>query len=575
MIIYQWISNEFAPAFSRMLLHSLWIGVIASLVAVLIIVLTKKAPAATRYNWLTLLFVATISTTVISFFRELGPTTLEHRERASFLTSVSVSTNVVDYRAQTGYVALPEKNMVSELISFLDNNSILIVFLWFLLFVFHLIKMVLGIRYIHILRHHKVHEPNQQWVTWVRQKSQELGIQKMVVFFESELIKIPTAVGHLKPMILIPIGLLSQLSPQEVESILVHELAHISRRDYLVNLLQNFVQAIFFFNPAFLWLSYLIRQEREKCCDDIAVQHSSRKDYLNALLSFQDSAYTSNYAMALGGPNYSLLNRVKRIINNENNKPGKGEVCLLLLAMIITAVSLSAFKSQGDHAEKVLRGRELVQENGHELNSKVLENQKSAVRPLQLSQQSPASKSAGLITSENVLNSRIDKTTFQVQKTDEMEKKPSTLSDTGGIAFDRYTNITIKPISEKGPEYRIIEASNRAGVKYHIEAVQNSIQKLVINGKEIGKDKLEYYRDLVEHIDYNFRLLERKMPADMKQKFFKGAEVAFYYRSKQFEAMKDFNEMISKGAADSALFRQHIAQIQEQGRRKIAEATIN
>jgi bla regulator protein BlaR1 len=78
-------------------------------------------------------------------------------------------------------------------------------------------------------------------------------------------------IGNLKPVILMPIGLLTALTTEEVEAILMHELAHIKRRDYLVNLLQSLMEIVFFFNPAVLWISQLIKAERENCCDDLAL----------------------------------------------------------------------------------------------------------------------------------------------------------------------------------------------------------------------------------------------------------------------------------------------------------------
>jgi beta-lactamase regulating signal transducer with metallopeptidase domain len=83
--------------------------------------------------------------------------------------------------------------------------------------------------------------------------------------------------------------MLTTLPASEIEAILLHELAHIRRRDYLVNLLQSFSDIIFFFNPAVLWLSSLIRDERENCCDDIAIgEVKNKKQFIHALLSFQE-----------------------------------------------------------------------------------------------------------------------------------------------------------------------------------------------------------------------------------------------------------------------------------------------
>jgi hypothetical protein len=129
--------------------------------------------------------------------------------------------------------------------------------------------------------------------------------------------------------------MLCQLSPEQVETILLHELAHISRQDYLVNIMQGIVEAVFFFNPALLWLSSLIRQEREACCDDLVLAHINRKsDYLEALLAMGSNTGNVNLAMSLSSGNNQLKNRLKRMIYLENQKLSFREVFSLLLGII-------------------------------------------------------------------------------------------------------------------------------------------------------------------------------------------------------------------------------------------------
>ena len=72
----------------------------------------------------------------------------------------------------------------------------------------------------------------------------------------------------------VPVSALAGLTPRQVEAILAHELAHIRRHDYVVNLLQTVVETLLFYHPAVWWLSHRIRVERENCCDDLAVSHS-------------------------------------------------------------------------------------------------------------------------------------------------------------------------------------------------------------------------------------------------------------------------------------------------------------
>ena len=101
--------------------------------------------------------------------------------------------------------------------------------------------------------------------------SRRLHIAAPITLLESTLVDVPTVIGWLKPVVLLPASALAALSPQQLEAILAHELAHIRRHDYLVNLLQTLVETLLFYHPAVWWLSRRIRIERENCCDDLAV----------------------------------------------------------------------------------------------------------------------------------------------------------------------------------------------------------------------------------------------------------------------------------------------------------------
>ena len=132
--------------------------------------------------------------------------------------------------------------------------------------------------------------PSAYWKEKIQQLADELQIRRRIQLLQSEIVQVPVVIGVLKPVILIPLGILSQLPPEQVEAILLHELAHIKRKDYLVNLLQSLAETIFFFNPAVLWVSSLIRDERENCCDDIAIAGTKNKAaFVNALCDWTTS----------------------------------------------------------------------------------------------------------------------------------------------------------------------------------------------------------------------------------------------------------------------------------------------
>ena len=104
-----------------------------------------------------------------------------------------------------------------------------------------------------------------------RRLAYRLGLPAAAHVVESALVDVPTVVGWLRPAILLPIAALASLTPAQVEAILAHELAHIRRHDYAVNVLQTIAETLLFYHPAVWWISKRIRVEREHCCDDIAV----------------------------------------------------------------------------------------------------------------------------------------------------------------------------------------------------------------------------------------------------------------------------------------------------------------
>ncbi|HEU4497080.1 MAG TPA: M56 family metallopeptidase, partial [Flavobacterium sp.] len=173
-------------------------------------------------------------------------------------------------------------------------------------------------------------------------------IKKHIVLLESRLVAVPSVTGFFKPIILLPAGLLSSLPQDEIEAILLHELAHIRRKDYFINLIQSFAEVLFFFNPGVLWVSSIIKEERENCCDDIAVRITkSKSKFINALISFQEYNMKQNQlALGFGSRRNQLLERAKRIIHENNKSLNSAEktflsICIIIIASFTAACSNS------------------------------------------------------------------------------------------------------------------------------------------------------------------------------------------------------------------------------------------
>lgn len=113
------------------------------------------------------------------------------------------------------------------------------------------------------------------WQQQLNSLARRLRLSRPVALLESCIAGVPVVIGHARPVILMPIGLLTGLPSSQIESILLHELAHILRYDYLVNMLQTSIEGLLFYHPVVWWISSVIRTEREHCCDDspIAFPH--------------------------------------------------------------------------------------------------------------------------------------------------------------------------------------------------------------------------------------------------------------------------------------------------------------
>jgi beta-lactamase regulating signal transducer with metallopeptidase domain len=163
-------------------------------------------------------------------------------------------------------------------------------------------------------------------------------ISRPVRIVQSALVEVPIVVGWLKPVILMPLGILGELSPAQLEAILAHELAHVRRHDYLVNLLQTVLETLFFYHPAVWWVSRRIRVEREHCCDDAAVGVCGSGIGLGEALTLLASARLKiNPALAASGG--SLVARVRRIITRQPEGPDRHHAWLagVILGGIVLA----------------------------------------------------------------------------------------------------------------------------------------------------------------------------------------------------------------------------------------------
>jgi len=149
--------------------------------------------------------------------------------------------------------------------------------------------------------------------------ARDLGLVRAVRLLQSRLVDSPVVIGAMKPVILLPASLVTGIPADQLETLLAHELAHVLRHDYLVNLAQSAVETVLFYHPAVWWISSQVRAQREHCCDDIAVQFAGdRTVYVKALAACAIAHQASLAPAATGG---LLLARLRRLLQIRDSRP--------------------------------------------------------------------------------------------------------------------------------------------------------------------------------------------------------------------------------------------------------------
>jgi beta-lactamase regulating signal transducer with metallopeptidase domain len=180
---------------------------------------------------------------------------------------------------------------------------------------------------------------------FVAATARQMGIRPAVGVYLSSLAAVPVTLGFLKPLILVPVSMVTRLSPAQIEAILVHELAHIRRQDYLIHLLTSVQELLFFFNPFTRLLINQLRKEREHSCDDEVLQFLyDPVIYVSALLSLARHHRNNRLAVAaIDGGEKLLLQRTRKILRQKktDHRSGAGFFVLTLLTLGLMTMTIS------------------------------------------------------------------------------------------------------------------------------------------------------------------------------------------------------------------------------------------
>jgi bla regulator protein blaR1 len=332
--IYLCFSENLDYALGWMVVHSLWQGTVIAFIAGLVNIALRKKSARLRYIVANISLFLILATAVTTFCYHYDFTKTPTQMRL-IPTQNDIVNNIVS-------IPDPQTSTITPLSiqgfkDYFNHNMPLVVSIWILGVAVFMLRLLGGVSYIYYLKSRMNFPTDEYWTDMMQRLASRAGITKSIELVESAIVRTPMVVGHLKPMILFPMGVINRLAPEEVEAILAHEIAHVMRHDYLFNIFQSVVEALFYFHPAVWWISSQIRNERESACDEMAIDLINNKlNYAKALVTIQEMAYYPlSPALAFAGQRKNqFVMRMQRILN----QPYKTNVMEKIIAtLLITA----------------------------------------------------------------------------------------------------------------------------------------------------------------------------------------------------------------------------------------------
>jgi GWxTD domain-containing protein len=331
LFIQTWVQGSSAKALGWTLVHSLWEG--AAVALVLAVVLGVARSARVRYWAACCAMIALLVGFGATFYRAM-PRDVGIAPKVP-IPSATVIPATED--APIGKTGTPWE--FSDLLPWLAPA-------WMAGVLLFQLRCLASWMAAGRLRRRGVCGVSEAWIERLDGLRARLRMVRPVMLLESCFLDVPVVIGHLRPVILMPVGLLAGLPVAQIESILLHELAHIRRADYLVNLMQTLVEGLLFYHPAVWWISHVMRAERENCCDDVAVGASGdAHEYATALAALAESRWAvSEAALAANGGN--LVKRIRRVLAQpEGPRAAMAPVLSAGVLVVTCAVALAAWQT--------------------------------------------------------------------------------------------------------------------------------------------------------------------------------------------------------------------------------------
>ena len=330
------VTNIGMHAIGKTIVHSLWIGM---LILALLRIVLAHIPArlsGLRYR-------LSVSSLFLLFFSVI----------TAFLLIYEPASSGQDLFSIKGIIAFGPGNKQIPNMGATPNKYIFLFtlfgYIYFAGVLFMLVRSVRSLAQIKEIQKSGI-KPGEDWQARFFQLCKGLGIKRPVAFLESKHVKGPILVAYLKPAVIVPAGMLTHLPVHQIETILMHELYHLKRKDYLINLMQLIIEGVLFYHPVAWLISGFIRSEREHCCDDQVLSSTNNPiDYAKALIHIAEHQQFTRLAPgAVGANKHQFYTRIKRILNHNTMKTNMRDKVLtltLLAGSLILLLTISGFSA--------------------------------------------------------------------------------------------------------------------------------------------------------------------------------------------------------------------------------------
>ena len=319
-------------------IHSLWQGALAALMVVSVRAMTRDSQAALRCGVEIAALAACFTAFIFTFIINLGVPVADAAYMP--LSAVEIVSSVVSSGGDQPAQLIGNTVSVQQI----ENYAPLLGIFWCIGFMLLAVRYSVALAMTHRLRSRGLSPAPADWNNRFRTLVLNAGIFRRVTLHISKNVSGPMTLGFFRPVVLVPASFFSGLPACQIEAILLHEIAHIRRHDYLINLIQTAIKTILFYHPAIHYISKCVDDDREQACDDFAIRYTKDPASLaKGLAALRLHLTPQNFALAATDKRKPLLRRLTRLLAPEQSRRKPEQVVTSLAALMVAAGLYTGF----------------------------------------------------------------------------------------------------------------------------------------------------------------------------------------------------------------------------------------